>query len=71
MISSIAFLRDKYHNVSKSSITNGKQDGYVQVILNEELNLDKDKSTVWKNYNEYLLKDRDEGNSPLLTRVTL
>jgi hypothetical protein len=66
----IAFLGDKYHNVSKSSITNGKQDGYVQVILGEDLNLDKDKSTVWKNYNEYLLKDRDEGTSPLLTRVT-
>lgn len=64
------FLTTKYHNISKSSITNGKKEGYLQVILNDDLTLDEDNSKTWKNYNEYLLKDRDEGQSPLLTRAT-
>ena len=67
----IEFLGSKYHNINKGSIVNnGKTDGWVQVILKDDLELDTDTSVVWKNYNEYLLRDRDEGQSPLLTRVT-
>ena len=64
------FLALKYHNVNKGSLDT-KTDGWVELVLDENLEVDKDRTNVsWKNYNEYLLKDRDIGQSPLMTRAT-
>ena len=64
------FLAKKYHNVNKGSLGT-KTDGWVELVLDENLEVDTDRTNVsWKNYNEYLLKDRDIGQSPLLTRAT-
>jgi len=64
------FLAKKYHNVNKGSLGT-KTDGWVELVLDENLEVDTDRTDVsWKNYNEYLLKDRDIGQSPLMTRAT-
>ena len=64
------FLALKYHNVNKGSLGT-ETSGWVELVLDENLEVDTDKTNVsWKNYNEYLLKDRDIGQSPLMTRAT-
>lgn len=64
------FLALKYHNVNKGSLGTAT-DGWVELVLDENLGVDEDKTNVsWRNYNEYLLKDRDVGQSPLMTRAT-
>lgn len=64
------FLALKYHNVNKGSLGTAT-DGWVELVLNEDLKVDKDRTNVsWRNYNEYLLRDRDIGQSPLMTRAT-
>ena len=67
------FLRTKYHNVNKGTLNNEKEKvSWGEIVLkdNMDLSLDEEKSKVWKNYNEYLLKDRKgDTPSPLQTRA--
>jgi hypothetical protein len=39
-----------------------------EIVLNKDLSVSED-SNLWSNYNEYLLTDREDGESPLRTRV--
>jgi len=39
-----------------------------EIVLNKDLSVSED-SRLWSNYNEYLLTDREDGESPLRTRV--
>jgi truncated hemoglobin YjbI len=67
------FLATKYHNVNSGTLNNEKEKvswGEIVLADNADLSLDEEKSTVWKNYNEYLLKDRKGDDlSPLQTRA--